>query len=156
MVEHIHTYTPRVEINGGATRYYISFSDGQGIRRETEVTRPVYLEFLRFARAERNLRRWDERHVEQSGLTEEALHERALQKPQSLEEAAADRMRDEYLALVIRQLPETQRRRFILYYEIGLTYGQIAEREGCTKMAVKYTVDKAKEAIIKKLREFTG
>jgi hypothetical protein len=39
---------------------------------------PVYLEFCRFVKQERNLRRWDERHTEYSELTEETLMRRAF------------------------------------------------------------------------------
>ena len=49
----------------------------------------------------------------------------------------------------IDMLPEVQRRRLLLYYFGGYTYEQIAQMEGCTKMAVKFSIDIA----IKKLRE---
>ena len=49
----------------------------------------------------------------------------------------------------IDMLPEVQRRRLLLYYFGGYTYDQIAQMEGCTKMAVKFSIDIA----IKKLRE---
>ena len=65
MFDNSNPYTLRTEVSGGITRYYVSFTDGQAIHRETEVSRPVYLEFLRFVKIERSLRRWDERHIEQ-------------------------------------------------------------------------------------------
>jgi len=51
-------------------------------------------------------------------------------------------------------LPEIQRKRFILYYELEFTYEQIAEIEECSKTAVKYSIDKAKATIIKKIKNF--
>ena len=70
----------------------------------------------------------------------------------SLEDIVFDSQRNEELQLAIQNLPIIQQRRLILHYEYGLTYEQIAEMDACTKVAVKYTIDKAKAAIIKKLK----
>jgi RNA polymerase sigma-70 factor (ECF subfamily) len=147
-------YTLRMEITGGSTRYFVSFTDGQGIQRETEVSEPVYTEFLNFVKIERNLRRWYERHMEFSELTDGSLLRRAIHPPQSLEDAVVDKLKSEQLRAVIRSLPEKQRRRFVLHHEYGLTYGHIAKMEGCTKRAVKYSIDLAKEKILKKIKIF--
>ena len=154
MFDNKNPYTLHTEIVEGITQYYISFTDEENIHRKIEVSRPVYLEFLRFVKTERNLRRWDERHTEQSELTEEMLYKRALYPPKSIEDATFDSLRNEQLRLAIQELPEVQRRRFLLYHEFGLTYEQIAEMEGCTKMPVKRSIDRAKEKIIEKLKNF--
>ena len=149
MFDNTNHYTLRAEIVGGITRYYVSFTDGQAIQRETEVSRPVYLEFLRFIRIERNLRRWDERHTEQSELTDEALFMRALNPQKSVEETVFDSLRNDHLRQAVQSLSEIQRRRFVLYHEFGLTYAQIAEMEGCAFQAVAKAV-KVAEITIKK------
>lgn len=147
MFDNTNPYTLRTEVVGGITHYYVSFQDGQAIMRETEVSRPVYLEFLRFVAHERNLRRWDERHTEQSKLTDETLYHRASYSPKSVEETVFDIQQNDNLRKAITELPEVQRRRIILYHEFGLTYEQIAEMEGCTKMPVKRSIDRAMEKI---------
>jgi len=152
MFDNANPYTLRTEIFEGMTQYFISFMDGQTILRETEVSRPVYLEFLRFVKTARNLRRWDERHTEQSDLTDESLYDRALHKPKSVEDAAFDSLRSEKLRLVIQDLPEIQRRRFVLYHEFGLTYEQIAKMEGRRKSTVCESVLRAEEKIREKIK----
>ena len=154
MFDNTNPYTLRTEIVGGITHYYVSFKDGQAIPRETEVSRPVYLEFMRFVKVERNLRRFDERRIEQSELTDETLYNRALRPPKSVEETVFDSQRDEHLRQAVTELPEIQRRRFILYHEFGLTYEQIAEMEGCTKMPVKRSIDRATEKIREVIKNF--
>ncbi len=154
MFESNNPYTLRTEIIEGIPRYFVSFEDGQTIQRETEVSRPVYLEFLRFVKVERNLRRSDERNIEQLDLSDEVLYNRALIQPKSVEETTFDSLRSENLRLAIQQLPETQRRRFVLYHEFGLTYEQIAEIEGCTKMPVKRSIDRAEEKIRDQIKYF--
>jgi len=154
MFDNTNPYTLRIEVVEGITHYYVSFSDGQAIPRETEVSRPVYLEFCRFVKRERNLRRSDERHIEQSELTDETLYNRALHAPKSVEEMAFDCLRDEHLRQAIQGLPEAQRRRFVLYHEFGLTYEQIAEMEGCKKQSVCDSVMLAEKKIREKLKIF--
>ena len=147
MFDNTNPYTLRTEIVEGITRYYISFTDGQAIHRETEVSRPVYLEFLRFIKIDRSLRHWDERHREYSELSDATLNNRALNLPKSLEETVFDSLRNEHLRLAIQQLPEIQRRRFVLYHEFGLTYEQIARIEGCHFTSVRIAVLRAEKKI---------
>jgi RNA polymerase sigma factor (sigma-70 family) len=154
MFDNTNLYILRKEVVGGITHYYVSFHDGQATMRETEVSRPVYLEFLRFVKHERNLRRWDERHIEQSELTDETLYHRASHPPKGIEETVFDIQQNKGLSKAIAGLPEIQRRRFILYHEFGLTYEQIAEMEGCTKMPVKRSIDRATEKIRELIKNF--
>ncbi|MDR2525916.1 MAG: sigma-70 family RNA polymerase sigma factor [Oscillospiraceae bacterium] len=134
------------------TRYFVSFKDGQGIRREVEISPEVYEAFAQFVKTERNLRRWDERHREYSELTDETLNNRAKRSPKSLEETAIDNERSEVLRQAIAELPEIQRRRFVLYFEYGMTCAAIGRMEGCSGASVKGSVDRAKAKVIEKLK----
>ncbi len=68
------------------------------------------MEFCSFIKRERNLRKSDERHLEQSEMTEEALCSRAVHKPKPVDEAVNDTIRMERLSRAIMELPEIQRR----------------------------------------------
>ena len=153
MFDNVNPYTLRIDVTAGIPRYYVSFKDGQSVMREVEVSRPVYLEFCRFKKQERNMRRWDERYTTQFLLSEETLHNTAFTTPKSVEDGVIENERNELLRQAIAELPEIQRRRFILYHEFGLTYEQIAEMEGCSHPAVIKTVKAAKEKILKILSE---
>ena len=147
MFDYTNLYTIRIEEKNGQKHYFVAFTDGQGIFRESEISHAVFLEFNRFVKHERNLRRSDERHQEQSELTEETLCRRALHKPKPVDEVVFDKIRFDKLHQAIAELPETQRRRLLLHFELGLTYEQIGEMEGCTKMPVKRSIDRAIEKI---------
>lgn len=90
-----------------------------------------------------------DRHHEQNILSEESLKERVLERPVSVEEDVSRRIELEYLFGLIAELPAIQRQRLILYYFGGYTYEKIAEMEGCTKRAVKFSIDIA----LRKLKE---
>lgn len=152
--DNTNPYTIRIEETNGQKRYFVAFIDGQGIFRESEVSYEVYTQFCRFVKCERNLRRSDERHLEQSELTEETLCRRALHKPKPVDEAVNDKIRSEQLDRAIMELPEVQRRRFRLYFDYGLTYEQIGKIEGCSKMPVKRSIDRAIEKIREKIKYF--
>ena len=95
-----------------------------------------------------------DRHYEQSDLTEASLYDRAVHRPATVEESALQSMEYAQLHRAISELPEIQKRRLILCYFQGLTYEQIAEMEGCTKRAVKFSVDIAVEKLKKFFKNF--
>lgn len=146
------TYTLRTEAVDGILRYFVCFKDGQGVFHETEVSLLVYSAFCQFVKTERNLQRSDERHIEQSDLSDELLSKRAVHPQKSIEDIIVDAEWATTLQSAIAGLPETQRRRFVLYYYSELTYKQIAEMEGCSHVAVMHSLEKAKAAIEKRIK----
>ncbi len=134
------------EMDGG---FYISFKDGQGSLHEFEIDEPLYKAFDKFELEDLSyIHEW-ERHLEQSELYEPTLNKRAFYYLEGIEEIVIKKTWIEQLHKVIDALPEIQKRRLTLYYFENLTYEQIAEKEGCTKRAVKSSIDCAKEKIKK-------
>ena len=154
MLYNADPYTMRVEETEEILHYYIIFKDGQAVTQEIEVSKCIYLAFCHFAKHERRLKRWDERYTEQSDLSDATIYSRALYHPKSVEESIISAFKDERIRVAVLRLPETQRRRFLLSHYGELTYEQIAKIEGCSKVAVKYTIDKAKMSITKELKDF--
>lgn len=123
--------------------YYITFQDGQGVLHEFEISRPLYGAFNDFELKDISyLHKWD-KHIEHSEVWEVALNDRALIQSESVEDIVLKNILKEKLHRAIRTLPLIQRRRLILYFYEGLTYEKIAEKEGCSKMSVKRSVDAA-------------
>ena len=132
-------------------RYYLSFKDGRGIMQNIEIDKVLYDLFNRFELEDISYLNRVSRHIEHSELTESSLNDRAFYKEESLEETVSRSMEYEQLHKAISKLPETQRRRLLLYFFGELTYEQIAELEGCTKRAVKFSIDLAIEKLKKSL-----
>lgn len=133
---------------------YISFQDGQGMSHEIEITKALYNLFDAFELHDLSYLNEVDRHIEQSELTEATLYQRASSAPESTEESALASIENELLHRAIAKLPETQRRRLLLYYFVDLTYEQIAAMEECTKMPVKRSIDRAEEKIRQELNKF--
>lgn len=135
-------------------RHWLTFLDGQGDRHHVEISAAVYALFDSFELDDLSYLNEVNRHYEQSELTEASLYDRAVHRPATVEESALQSMEYAQLHRAISELPEIQKRRLILYYFQGLTYEQIAEMEGCTKRAVKFSVDIAVEKLKKFFKNF--
>jgi len=144
-----NSYILATETVKGVTKYYVSFVDGQGEKQVVEVSHLIFDEFLKFVKKERNLKRWVERHIEQSDLRDETLLERAFNPPKSVEETVLDEFVNEQIHQAIETLSKTQRQRFILYFEFDFTYQQIADMEGCSFQVVARSIKAAEKNILK-------
>lgn len=130
-------------------KQFLSFRDGQGVLRELQITKELFEVLNRFELDDLSiLNEWD-RHIEHFEQTEQSLNRRAFFKAESVEETVLRSIEYEHLHRAISKLSETQRRRLLLYYFEGLTYEQIAKKEGC-----KYqTVQESIYAALKKLKK---
>lgn len=129
--------------------YFVTFSDGQGIRHKVPINGSVYKAFDSFELKDISHLNAVSRHQEHSDLTEATLQRRAVSLPEEPEGQVFRKMTYQQLHNAIADLPEIQRRRVFLYFFEGYTYEQIADMDGCTKRAVKFSVDHA----LKKLKE---
>ena len=66
------------------------------------------------------------------------------------EDAVYESMQTQALREGVNQLPEVQKRRLQMYFFDGLTYEEIAVREGCSYQAVQKSI----AAALKKIRKF--
>lgn len=131
--------------------FFLSFKDGQGKLHDMRIDQALYELFDSFELADISFLNEVDRHYEHSELTEASLNDRAFHKSGSLEDTAFQNIVNERLHKAISKLPEVQRRRVIMYFFGDLTYEQIAEMEGCTKMPVKRSIDRAIAELRKKL-----
>ncbi len=95
----------------------------------------------------------NDEQLEQNEILEIILYKRAKEKPISLEDKVIQKIEYERLNQAINSLSEMQRRRILLYFKHNLSFSQIGEIEGCNKMAVKFSIDKALEELRKKFFE---
>lgn len=138
-----------VGINTEEPHYYVSFQDSQGIQICIEIGKVLYDTLDQFELNDLSVLNEMDNHFEQSELTEESLSKRATVQQEPLDELVFERLQHQKLHKAISKLPELQRRRLVLYYFGGYTYEQIARMEGCSKVAVKYAINKAIDTLKK-------
>ena len=147
-------YNPYTIGTTGDGRHWLTFSDGQGNRHHFEISAAVFALFDSFELDDLSYLNEVDRHYEQSELTEASLYDRAVHRPVTVEESALQSMEYAQLHRAISELPEIQKRRFMLHFDLGLTYEQIGAMEGCTKMPIKRSIDRAIEKIRLALKNF--
>lgn len=123
--------------------YYLMFRDGQGTQHCMEISEELFTLFDRFELDDLSHLNEVDNHYERSELTEASMNQRAIRPQQSVEEMVIRNLQNEVLHTAIATLPLLQRRRLVLHFFGSLTYEQIGEIEGCTKVAVKHSIDKA-------------
>ena len=134
--------------------YYLSFKDGRGKQQNIEIDEMLYQTFDRFELEDISHLNRVSRHIEHSELTDETLNDRAFYKAERIEDIVSESIEYEQLHRAVSELPEVQRRRLKMYFFGELTYEQIAKLEGCTKRAVKFSVDIAVEKLKKNFKIF--
>ena len=136
-------------INTATPHYYLSFVDSSNVEWCVEIDKSLFDAFDRFELEDISFMHKVDKHYERTEQTEASLNQRAVKPQESVEEIVSQQMEVDRLHQAIAQLPEKQRRRLVLYYFGEFTYEQIAVMEGCTKRAVKFSVDIA----LKNLKE---
>lgn len=143
-------YNFEERIINGESHYYVLFMDNCKNYQEVEVTSEVYNEFQKFSKKEKSQENYFDRHIEHAELTDWQMYKRKRIPEKTLEEKIIGALEIECLIKALTTLSETSKRRFIKHYIDGYTYLQIANQEGCTKMAVKFSCDNA----CKKIKKF--
>ena len=134
--------------------YFISFKDVQQIQHCIEISETLYRTFDGFELSDLAHLNEVDNHYMQSERTEESLLCHTAENCSSLEEEALREIQNELLYKAIAELPEVQRRRLTLYYYGGMTYAEIAAKEGCTITPVKNSVDRAIASLKEKIKFF--
>lgn len=123
--------------------------NGQAL--SVEVSVEVYECLDRADHKEENLvhekrRHWDIREFDEYIVATEGR----LPYQETPEEYVCRKETWDELLTVLESCTETQRRRFLLYALEGLSYEQIARLDGCSKVAVHYSI----EAVRRKFQKF--
>ena len=131
--------------------YTITFKDTNNIIQVVEINESLYNEFNRFELEDLSEMNEYDNHIEHSELYDETLYKRTFNK--SIEDIVEYKLMVEKLNSFIKELPIVQKNRLIKYYIENKTYEEIAKEEGCTKRAIKFSVDIAIKKISKKFQK---
>ena len=82
------------------------------------------------------------RHADKTELTPYLLNVLANQSMEPLFDLTAKKQETKELRMAIMMLPDTQRRRLLMYYWGNMTYKEIAAIEGCSFQAVEHSISK--------------
>lgn len=132
--------------------HIITFIDSKGEIQTVYVSDSVYDEFNYFELQDLKEMNEYDRHIEHKEQTEEMLYQKTKNQHISLEDVVLQKILYEKLHEEIEKLPLIQKRRILKYYFEDMTLKEIAKEEGCSKVAVKYSINTALKKIYKKLK----
>ena len=143
-------YTLRsIGIDSDHPKFYVSFRDGAGVVRTEEISKELFELFNQFELDDLAQLNEADRHYEQSELTNEALHLRAVVPQMTAEDMIFQMLDNQNLHKAIANLPDIQRRRVQMYYFDSLTFDEIAACEGCKYQQIQKSIERAKKKIKK-------
>lgn len=128
-------------------KYFARFTDGEGIDHCQEISKELFDLMNEFELDDLSHLNEVDRHYGMESITDTI-------DPNTPEDSFMEELGKEYTQACLSELPEIQQRRIRLYFFERHTYQQIADMEGCTKRAVKFTIDRAVEVLRKKLKNF--
>ena len=118
-----------------------------------ETTASVFWLMKSFQRDDWRQERAARRHLERLSFTEEDLENRADIFALNPEELVYKGFITDNLRRAFIEIPLAQGRRFLLRHGLGLSYRQIADKEGCSINTVKQSLRLAKANLRKILRK---
>lgn len=129
--------------------YLVYFLNDAG-KNIVDISKELFENLDEIEKNEARIIQYDKRYLEKSHQTDINLYKRAVKKPWDVDETVIKK--NEYIKLhkAIDTLSPIHKRRILLYFKHDLSMSQIAEIEGCSKMAIKYSIDVA----LKHLRKF--
>lgn len=136
----------------GGTGYFVTISTSACVEVEIEVPREVYELLDEMQREYWRLEKRESRHswhiedMKESDLP----HEKYVQTP---EQVMMHRVESAEIRSALMELPEVQRRRFLLHYLEELPIKVVARMEGCSDRAVKYSLALARKNLREALEE---
>ena len=95
---------------------YLSFKDGQGFPHKLELDVKLYALFDRFELDDLSFLNEQERHLDQTELSEALLSRRVPENQATVEDAVYESLQTQALREGIRRLPEIQKRRLQMYF----------------------------------------
>lgn len=138
--------------NEGGACYVVSISTPTSSGAGIEVTREIYELLDEMQREYWRLERRESRHswhiedMRESDLP----HEKYVQTP---EQEMMHRLESEMLRNALMELPEVQRRRFLLHHLERVPVKGLARMEGCSDRAIKYSLALARKNLREMLDE---
>ena len=133
-------------------KYLCIFKDNKNIVQVVEITVDVFNAFDTFELEDISQMHKIDKHIEHSEVYEGTLHKRMFNPYMLFEDIIKEKILIENIKRELSFLPEIQKRRVKKYFFENRTMDEIATEEGCSKVAIKYSIDIAINKISKKIK----
>lgn len=129
---------------------YFVFFKSNTEKYKVEISKEIFDVFNRFELEDISKMHKEDKYIERNEVYEETLFSKGLINMFKVEDTIEKKEIIRKLNSSIKKLPSVQKRRLIKYYFDDKTLEKIAKEEGCTKRAIKFSIDLALKKISKK------
>lgn len=133
--------------------YYVLFKDSANKENMVPISLEIFEIFNKFELEDISRLHKVNKYIERNLVYEETLLKKGILESYSVELYVEKKDSYNELKTIIKKLPAIQRTRLIKYYFNDKTLEQIANEEGCTKRAVKFSIDIALNKILKEFKK---
>ncbi|MBR3162121.1 MAG: hypothetical protein IKF19_05265 [Bacilli bacterium] len=127
--------------------YIINFTDNKGIKHSIQVDKKIFDLFDESEKYE-NAKFFEYYKY----YNHKNININNIRNKSSVEDHVLNKISIDELRKSLNFLPEIQKSRIIKYFFENKTYEEIGNEEGCSKMAVKYSIDIALQKLSKKFK----
>ncbi len=135
-----------------SNKYICIFKDNNKNNQKVEITLDVYNALDAFELEDISHMHKFDKHIEHSELLEETLYHRMADNVYTFEKEIEQKILIENIEREFENLSKTQYRRMKKYFYENMTMEAIAKEEGCSKVAIKHSIDIAINKISKKIK----
>lgn len=139
-----------VEFDRDKDEYFITFIDGVGNKKRSEIPIEIanlYLESRIYERKHEQI--WT-RHIEHFDLSNRDIYKISVLREESLEDKVIDKIEKEELKKALNKLPKKEKDRANDYFNSNCTKLIIAKNQGITDRALRKSIHK----ILNKIKNF--
>lgn len=131
--------------------YYLTFKYNKK-DQNVIISNEIFEQFNKFELEDISQMHKFDKYIEHSEIYEETLYKKALNFEETTEKIVIKK--DELIRLnnAINQLKPLQKRRVIMYYFDNMTLREIADREHCSYVSVKNSIDNALKKLLEILK----
>jgi len=129
-----------LEKNSLENNFFVLYKADYEIKK-IKVSQEVYNEFDNFEKQDLSELNQFDRHTEHYELEENSLYKRAVNKEKSIEKIVEKKIQYELLYNALSNLSLVQKRRITMYYFYEMKLKEIAEKENCSIMSIKDSID---------------
>jgi RNA polymerase sigma-70 factor (ECF subfamily) len=130
-------------------KFYVSYNNGK-LLEKIEVDSEIYDLFDDFEKKDIHELNQFDRHIEHFEIDENILYKKNSEYEKSIEEMVEEKIQYELLYEALNFVSDVQKRRIKMYYFNEMTLKEIAQKENCSVMSIKDSIDSG----IKKLKKF--
>lgn len=133
-------------------KYMCIFKDSNNVIQKVELTTEIYNALNDFELEDISQMHKFDKYIEHSELLEGTLYRRMNDSIYTFEEDIEKKILIECIKKELKHLPKVQARRVKKYFFCNMTIKEIAKEEGCSKVAIKYSINIAINKISKKIK----